>query len=168
LASGEAAARRIIAEADHLKRAFGLPRATSDKRDDAMAGLLLGFAYPDRIGMKRKGGHAASAGGSGALAENGGAYTLSNGRGAVLPRLQPLSAGAFLAAADLEDTGTDSRIRLAAAFDASWFEAHYADRVETERAVRWDRQAGAVRARMIERFGALVLRETVLQSPDPE
>ncbi|EXX84764.1 ATP-dependent helicase, partial [Paenibacillus darwinianus] len=80
-----AGARAALAEAAQLKRRFGLPAGVSDGGDDERSGLLLAFAYPDRIGMKRR------TGGRGAAVGGGGAYQLSGGRGAVLPRMQPLS-----------------------------------------------------------------------------
>jgi ATP-dependent helicase HrpB len=153
----ESAARRAAAEAAHLKRQFGVP-ADADP-DDRLTGLLLGFAYPDRIGMRRS----AASGAMGAAA-----YTLAIGRGAALPAGSPLAAKAFIVAAELDDAGADSRIRLAAPFDAAWLERHFADRIREERSVAWDRQTGAVRARRILRFGALILKETALTDAEPE
>ena len=152
----ESAARRAAAEAAHLKRRFGVPE--HEKPDDRVAGLLLGFAYPDRIGMRRT----TTEPGSGA------AYTLAIGRGAALPTGSPLAAEPFIVAAELDDAGADSRIRLAAPFDAAWFAEHFAGQIREERSVAWARQSGAVRARRLTRFGALVLKETALDKPEPE
>jgi ATP-dependent helicase HrpB len=153
----ESAARRAAAEAAHLKRRFGVSDQASP--DDRFIGLLLGFAYPDRIGMRRS----TSAGQGGETA-----YTLAIGRGAALPAGSPLAAEPFIVAAELDDAGADSRIRLAAPFDASWFAEYFADRMREERAIEWDRQSGAVRARRLVRFGALVLKEAPLDRPEPE
>jgi len=152
----ESAARRAAAEAAHLKRQFGVPE--HERPDDRFAGLLLGFAYPDRIGLRRNSGTPGS----------GAAFTLAVGRGAALPAGSPLASEPFIVAAELDDAGADSRIRLAAPFDASWFEAHFADKVREEKSVAWDRQSGTVRARRLVRFGALVLKETALDKPEPE
>ncbi|HUC91259.1 MAG TPA: ATP-dependent helicase HrpB [Paenibacillus sp.] len=176
-----AGARAALAEAALLKRTFGLPAGVSDGCDDDRSGLLLAFAYPDRIGMKRKtggsgtvgvggGGRGAdiSGGGVGASSGGGGAYQLSGGRGAVLPRLQPLSGADFIVAAELDDAGTDSRIRLAAAVELAELERHMADRFIEERSVFWDREAQAVRARHYVRLGALTIKETMGVKPSPE
>ena len=152
----ESAARRAAAEAARLKRQFGIP---ADARpDDRLIGLLLGFAYPDRIGMRR--------GTPGPAGEA--AYTLAVGRGAVLPAGTPLAAETFIVAAELDDAGADSRIRLAAPFDASWFAEHFADRIREERVIEWDRQSETVRAKRMTRFGAIVLKETALDGAEPE
>ncbi|OUM96571.1 MAG: ATP-dependent helicase HrpB [Thermobacillus sp. ZCTH02-B1] len=152
----ESAARRAAAEADRLKRQFGIP---ADARpDDRLVGLLLGFAYPDRIGMRR--------GAHNPAGET--AYTLAVGRGAVLPAGSPLAAEPSIVAVELDDAGIDSRIRLAAPFHASWLTEHFADRIREERVIEWDRQAEAVRARRLVRFGAIVLKEAALDGAEPE
>jgi ATP-dependent helicase HrpB len=152
----ESAARRAAAEAAHLKRRFGIPADAAP--DDRLAGLLLGFAYPDRIGMRRT-----TASGQ----ANTAAYTLAIGRGAALPAGSPLAAKAFIVAAELDDEGADSRIRLAAPFDAAWLAEHFADRIREERSVAWDRQTGSVKARRLVRFGALILKESAPDKPEP-
>lgn len=157
----ESAARRAAAEAARLRRQFGVADESgvnAAEADDRLAGLLLGFAYPDRIGMRR----------TASAADGGAAYTLAIGRGAMLPAGSPLAAEPFIVAAELDDSGQDSRIRLAASFDPAWLEEYYADQIRIERTVDWDRQAGAVRARQRVRFGALMLKETTLAQPKPE
>ena len=153
----ESAARRAAAEAAHLMRQFGIPEGAAP--DDRLIGLLLGFAYPDRIGMRRN----ALPGPS-----NDAAYTLAIGRGAALPASSPLAREPFIVAAELDDAGADSRIRLAAPFEEAWFAEHFAGQIREERSVEWDRQSGAVKARKLTRFGALILKEAPLDDAGPE
>ncbi|MFL5539766.1 MAG: ATP-dependent helicase C-terminal domain-containing protein, partial [Longimicrobiaceae bacterium] len=47
-------------------------------------------------------------------------------------------------------------------------ERNFGEQVVREEVVAWDAAAGAVRARRVERLGALVLREAPLADPDPE
>ncbi|MFF2089133.1 ATP-dependent helicase HrpB [Paenibacillus sp. NPDC058174] len=115
-------------------------------------GLLLAFAFPDRIAQRR----------------NDGRYLLANGRGAALPELQPLSRAAYLVAAELDDSGTESRIRLAAMLQAEQLQLAAGEQIEVQDSVEWDASAGAVRARRRQRLGALVLKEGPLPQPHPE
>ena len=48
----ESGCRRITAEAGHLKRLFGISPA--GREDIERSGLLLAFAYPDRIAQRRE------------------------------------------------------------------------------------------------------------------
>jgi ATP-dependent helicase HrpB len=61
----------------------------------------------------------------------------------------------------------ESRIALAAPVAATDLEAEFADQIERAGEVAWDAAAGAVRARRVDRLGALVLRERSEPSPAP-
>ncbi len=145
------AARRALAEAHHLRRRLGIPAAEADP--DA-TGLLLAFAYPERIAQRRPG--------------PGGRFLLRNGRGAVLTGPQALGEAPYLVAAELDGQGRESRVFLASPLEQAELEAHFAGEIEREVSVAWEPEAQAVRARVRERLGALVLREGPLADPDPE
>lgn len=145
-----AACRRAIAEADLWRRTMQLPE--SARPDSDCCGMLLSLAYPDRIAARRSDGR----------------YLLSNGRGAILPAHQPISGADYLAAAELDDQGTESRIVLAAPVELRDLETTCSDRIVEEEAVEWDRTAQAVRARKRKRLGALVLIESPLPQPSRE
>jgi ATP-dependent helicase HrpB len=146
-----AALHRVSAEARDLRRHLGASPADAD---DDEAGVLLALAYPDRIAQRRPGG--------------GARYLLRNGRGAAFPEPQSLSDRPYLVAAELDDAGREGRILIAAPVDLADVERHFAGQVVTEESVAWDEAAGAVRARRVERLGALVLHEAPLAEPDPE
>jgi ATP-dependent helicase HrpB len=145
-----AARRRVLTEARHYQRQFGMTTAASG--DEEATGLLLAFAYPDRIAQRRGTSR----------------FLLRNGRGAALGGVQALSDAPYLVAAELDDVGPESRIFLAAPVAMAELERHCKDQILQEDVIAWDRQAGAVRARRRERLGALVLREAPLAEPDPE
>ncbi|HEU4558946.1 MAG TPA: ATP-dependent helicase HrpB [Longimicrobium sp.] len=146
-----AALHRVTAEAKDLRRHLG---ASALDADDDAAGVLLAFAYPDRIAQRRPGG--------------GARYLLRNGRGAAFPEPQSLSEQPYLVAAELDDAGREGRILIAAPVELAEIERHFADQVATDESVAWDDAAGAVRARRVERLGALVLHEAPLADADPE
>ncbi|KEO84866.1 ATP-dependent helicase HrpB [Tumebacillus flagellatus] len=140
--------RRILAEAGQWKRGLDLKQSTHTED----VGLLLAFAYPDRIAQRRPNGR----------------YLLANGRGAVLPTLQNLSSEPYLVAAELDDQGSESRIDLAAPLDLETLKQHFAAQISDEHLVEWDSSTQSVKARKRERFGALILRESQLHDPSPE
>ncbi|WNR42147.1 ATP-dependent helicase HrpB [Paenibacillus roseipurpureus] len=152
--SGEARAdvdvglcRRITAEANILMQSLGV--RPSDCSAEA-SGLLLAFAYPDRVAQRRSAGR----------------FTLSNGRGAVLQELQPLSQERYLVAAELDDNGVDSRIFLAAPLSEEELFSVFHQQIRKEQAVEWEGATGSVKA--IERWllGALTLKERPIHEPD--
>lgn len=150
LAVDRAGLRRALAEAGHWRRRLGIATAASDA---GAAGLLLALAYPDRLAQRRPGAV--------------GRYLLRNGRGAMLPAVQPLAGAEYLVAAELDGRGRESRIYLAAPVELAEVEELLADRIESADRIAWDPAARAVRARRQVRLGALVLREAPLPDADP-
>jgi ATP-dependent helicase HrpB len=127
--------------------------------DGGPLGLILAFAYPDRIAQRR-----ASRDGDGIHA---GRFLLRNGVGAALPSPQALSAAPYVVVADLGGQPPEHRIFLAAPLTLEEIEAHLTSQIEHEHVVSWDADAGAVRARDRERLGVLILRERAAATPDP-
>jgi ATP-dependent helicase HrpB len=116
--------------------------------DDAATGLLLAFAYPDRIGRARS-------------AESG-RYLLSGGRGAALSQSTALARSEFLVAAELDAGEREARILRAAPLDRRLLEAHFASAIVSREEIRWDERTAAIVARRVHELGALVLDERPL------
>ena len=112
---------------------------------DGDTGVLLAFAYPDRIGRRRSGGD--------------GRYTLANGRGATFAEAQSLARREFIVAVDLDDRERDARILLAAAIERAALFTHFADRIRRRESVEWSTREQGVLARRILELDALVLEE---------
>ncbi|HET7456367.1 MAG TPA: ATP-dependent helicase HrpB [Gemmatimonadaceae bacterium] len=149
--------RRVREAALHLRQRLGVPRtepALRDAGDADSCGLLLAFAYPDRIAQRRAG--------------DGGRFLLRNGGGAGFPSPQPLASSAYVVAAELDGQARESRIFLAAPITIEEIEEHFGDQAERETVVEYDAEVEAVRARERRRLGALVLRDAPLRDPDPE
>jgi ATP-dependent helicase HrpB len=143
--------RRVRAEAEQLMRQLRIPR---EDRDEEAAGLLLAFAYPDRIAQQRHG--------------QPGRFLLRNGLGAAFPSPQSLSASELLVAAEVDGQRPESRIFLAAPLTLVELEDHFGSQIESETIVAWDREAQTVVTRRRERLGALVLRDAPLRDADPD
>ncbi|HWJ23073.1 MAG TPA: ATP-dependent helicase HrpB, partial [Gemmatimonadaceae bacterium] len=144
--------RRVREAARHLRQRLGV----RDERvtDTDACGLLVAFAYPDRVAQRRAGA--------------GGRFLLRNGAGAHFPSPQPLAESAYVVAAELDGQARDARVFLAAPIALEEIEAHFGEQVEREAVVEFDAEVGAVRARERERLGAIVLRDAPLRDPDPE
>ena len=117
------------------------------------AGLLLALAYPDRVAQRR--GVA-------------GRFLLRNGRGATLSSSDPLAQAEWIVAAQLDDSGRESRIYLAAALDPAELLAHAAEQVETVEEIQWNDATQSVVARRRTVLGALLLAESALTRPDSD
>jgi ATP-dependent helicase HrpB len=142
--------RRALAEA--LKWKQMLKVRAEETGDVDHCGLLLAFAYPDRIAQFRSAGR----------------FLMSNGRGAKFSEMQPLANSPYLVAAELDDQGAESRIFLAAPVDLADLEVHCSDLIRTESVIYWDRAAQTVQARKHARLGALMLKDVPLANPDLE
>ena len=120
---------------------------------EQLAGLLLSFAFPDRIAQQR-----------------GQGYLLANGTGAVLPPDDALSHSPYLVVADLRLFGKDAQISSACTFSLDELHSHWQPQLETERHFAFDEQNGRFIAEQRLRFGALVLKRqnisTALSSAD--
>ncbi|MCU0620852.1 MAG: hypothetical protein MUC69_05035, partial [Gemmatimonadales bacterium] len=138
---------RARTHAAHLRRSLRVAAAP----DPAEAGALLALAYPDRIAQRRGEGRR---------------YLLRNGRGAALATDQALAREPWLAVAELDGTGAESRILLAAPLDRGDLERCAATQLTVADEVAWDEAHQAVRARRVTRLGALVLGDAPLRDPD--
>jgi len=138
----EQLARRIARRAP----SGGAAAATPDESE--AVGLLLAFAYPDRIGRSRG---------------EGGRYVLSGGRGAALPGPSALARSEYLAVAALDAGEREARIQLAAPLSLPLLLQHFGGLVEETTRVEWDPRSETVAARRIHRLGQLVLEDEPLR-----
>jgi ATP-dependent helicase HrpB len=133
------------------QRDFAPPaRDTADIHE--ATGILLAWAYPDRIARARG---------------DGGRYLLANGRGAHFGEPQALAKSQIIVAAELDGAEREARIFLAAPISLEDLEKHFAALITETVEIRWDEREQAVRARRERRLGALLLRSSELRDPDP-
>jgi ATP-dependent helicase HrpB len=141
---------RARLEAKEWRRRLG---ASDTPVDETEAGLLAALAYPDRIAQRRPG--------------QPGRFLLRNGRGALLSVSQPLARAEWLVAIELDDTGSESRVRMAAPLDAGDLDELLAGQVMESEEIAWSPDTG-LSARRVRRLGAIVLDERPILAPDPE
>jgi len=135
--------------ARRLPRDAKTARASAIERDQAV-GVLLAFAYPDRIGRARDGNES-------------GRYLLSQGRGASLPGPSALARSEFIVAAEIDAGEREAKLYLAAPLERALLERHFGSLIDEHDEVAWDSRSGAVVARHVRRLGALVLEEKPLR-----
>jgi len=124
------------------------PAGPAVGHDDAV-GLLLAFAYPDRIALRRAGEQPR--------------YLLAQGRGAVLPAPSALGRSELIVAAELDAGEREARVYLAAPIERALLDAHLAMLMTEADEVTWDSRNAAVVARRVRRLGAIVLEERALR-----
>jgi ATP-dependent helicase HrpB len=139
------AAKDLMRQAEDANPA-SRPRASGYGGDDV--GVVLAFAYPDRIGRRRPGAE--------------GRFTLANGRGAHFAEPQGLAKQELIVAVDLDDRERDARILLAAPLTRADIEEHLPERLRREESVEWSSREQAVIARRTLQLDAIVLEERPL------
>lgn len=127
-----------------------VPRDGADSHE--ATGILLAWAYPDRIGQRRG---------------ESGRYLLANGRGAHFGEPQALAKAEFVVAAELDGAERDARIFLAAPIGLKDLEKHFSGLIHSIAEIRWDERDQSIRAQLDRRLGALLLESTEIPDPDP-
>ena len=141
--------QRVREAAKQLRRSLKIA-ASEDSVEEA--GLLLAFAYPDRIAQRRGAGQGLQ-------------YRLSNGRGAFFPQPEALATEDMLVVAELDGEKRDARIFLAAPVAQAEIEEQFADQIITTEAVQWDSREQVVTARRQRKLGELLLKDEALKQP---
>ena len=134
----------IRATARQWQQQLRCAAAPEDSTDLSMAGVLLAFAYPDRIARRRRG--------------RDNRFLMSNGRGAVFTGAEPLAAADTIVAAHL-DGSTEARIYLAARLDHEQLLTYHAALVTAVTCIDWNEREQCVQARRQQRIGELVLTD---------
>jgi ATP-dependent helicase HrpB len=129
-------------------------RNTASAQDLDRTGLLLAYAYPDRIAQQRSAGDAR--------------YLLASGRGVSLPRHEHRIRPPYLVAASLDAGETEGTIHLAAAVELDALREHLGKQFRTEEVIRWDAQQKQIIAHREERLGQLLINRGAIPDPDPE
>ena len=137
---------RIRDEAKRLSRALRGDKAPLAVVAPPLSlGQLAALAYPDRIGLRRKG--------------DAPRWVLSGGTGAVMEAGLPLSAARLMVATDLDGDPREATVRQAVAITEPDLRALYYADITWQSVCEWSRREARVLAREQERFGALVLAD---------
>jgi ATP-dependent helicase HrpB len=117
-----------------------------DAEGELTTGVMLAFAFPDRVARNR----------------GNGSFVLANGRGAAVEQTSSLARAPYIAVGELTGTAAAGRILLAAPITQAEIESHFADQIETADEISFDRSALALRARRKRTLHAITLSEAPL------
>jgi ATP-dependent helicase HrpB len=126
------------------------PKAQTTLSPAKMAAL----AYPDRIGLRRKG--------------DAPRYVLSGGKGAVLPDGDGLGQMRLIVVTDTDGNPQEARIRQVIALSDAELRGLYGDQIVWQNRCTWSKRHRRIEARAQECFGALVLEDRIWRDPDPQ
>ncbi|MEU6726025.1 ATP-dependent helicase HrpB [Nonomuraea wenchangensis] len=149
---GAGFAARWREETRRLRRTAS-PGTSDDASDDAVAGLVVALAFPERVARRR-----------------GGGYLMASGTQALLPDGSRLQSAPWLAVAvaDRPTGAASARVRQAVAIDEEI--ARLAHPVTYEDEVEWrvppGGRRGDVVARTVERLGAIKLSAAPIEGAD--
>lgn len=147
------ACTRVRKQAEQWRRQLRLSDRDTATHTDR-GGVLLAYAYPDRIAQRRPGDEPR--------------YLLANGRGAFFAQHESLSAAEYIVAAHLDGAQKEARIFLAVAITRAELEAHFADLIATRDIIEWDSRNECVQSRRQRHLGALILDDAPLSAADTQ
>ncbi len=143
------ACKRVLTTASGFSKKLNASN-TSQKNSADMIGVLLGFAYPDRIAKCRD--------------VKNSRYVLSGGKGAKLNIEDELFGEPYLVIADLDAAQTNARIYTAASISEAQIEKYFSGLIVTERQTKWNEVTERVEARERTKLGAIILGERPVQN----
>ncbi len=151
-----AEAKRLAAAARGLGAADPPPPSPSDQEGSRNSGghslaEMAALAYPDRIGLRRKG--------------EAPRWVLSGGKGAAMAAGLALSGARLIVATDLDGDAREASVRQAVAISEAEVRGLYAGRIRWETVCEWSKREGRVLTRRQERLGALVLDDRHWEAP---
>jgi ATP-dependent helicase HrpB len=125
------------------------PQGGGERRDahspdeELSTGVMLAFAFPDRVAKNR----------------GNGSFVLANGRGAGVEQTAALARAPYIAVGELTGTAASGRILLAAPITQEEIEQRFADQIESTEEISFDRGAMGLRARRKRTLHAITLAE---------
>jgi ATP-dependent helicase HrpB len=146
--SQRASSARALAQrwASQVAATEGQPKEDTRADTSPSTGVILAFAFPDRVARNR----------------GNGSFVLANGRGAAVEQTSALARASYIAVAELTGTAAQGRILLAAPITLAEIEQHFADQIESAIEISFDRGALALRARRRKTLHAITLSESPL------
>jgi ATP-dependent helicase HrpB len=144
-----AAAERIRTEAKRLERLVS--RASQAAIEPAE---MVALAYPDRIGLRRKG--------------DAPRYQLSGGKGAVMDSGDPLAGARLIVASDVDGNPREARVRLAIPITESALRSLFDDQIGWAEVCEWSKRERRVIARQQEKLGVIALDDRIWKDVPPD
>jgi len=142
--------KRILQTADdffrRVKQCTTSP-LNKDRPDANYSGVLLAYAYPDRIAKQRNANQAR--------------YLLSNGKGAVIPPFLQQHLHEYLVVANLDAKQGEACIYLAADISAEQLQEYFSEHIQREEHVEWNESAQRAEVKQTSRMDKIILQESI-------
>jgi len=147
--------KRIIQTADDFFRRLNhcsKSKIRKERHESNFSGVLLAYAYPDRIAKRRNGNEAR--------------YLLSNGKGAVIPPFLQQHLHEYLVVANLDANVNKNQgeacIYLAADISAEQLQEYFSENIQHQERVEWNDVAQRVEVKQTSSIGKIVLQESMI------
>ncbi|MBR9893409.1 ATP-dependent helicase HrpB [bacterium] len=140
---------RIRSEAKRLRA-----RAKGGHDETMSPATMAALAYPDRIGLRRKG--------------DAPRFQLSGGKGAMLDAADPLAAARLIVVTDTDGNPREARIRQATQITESELRGLFPDQIRWHDLCEWSKRERRVLARQQERLGAIALDDRLWKDAPPD
>jgi len=129
-------------QSSHGEKSVGAPQGGGE----LSTGVMLAFAFPDRVARNR----------------GNGSFVLANGRGAAVDQASALARTPYIAVGELTGTAAKGRILLAAQLAMEDIERHFAADIDARDEIAFDRDAMGLRGRRRRSLHAITLSEAPL------
>lgn len=120
--------------------------------DHSYSGVLLAFAYPDRIARQRR--------------KNEARYLLITGKGAMIPEFLQHNLPEYLVIAQLDAKHGEASIYLASDIKVSQLEDFFHDQIKHSETISWNETLQRVEAKQTAAMGKIILQETLTTPED--
>lgn len=148
-----ASLERIKQETKRLRQIVGKTSQHSVNQRQFSPAEMAALAYPDRIGLRRKGDAAR--------------FQLSGGKGAVLDDGDPLATQRLIVVTDTDGNPREARIRQATAISLAEVRRLFEDQIQWHDSCVWSKRDRRVVARQQEKLGAIALDDRIWKdAPD--
>ncbi|MFK5986009.1 MAG: ATP-dependent helicase HrpB [Pseudomonadota bacterium] len=134
---------------NNSKNKTAIKKSTENSFDQNMVGVLLAFAYPDRIAKLRNNKEQR--------------YLLSNNKGAYFSHQDLLSSQTFLVIPSLNEQAKkqsrEARIFLASEISQQQIESYFADQIKQQDSILWNKNLQKVDCLSRKKLGSIILTE---------
>ena len=138
---------RVIQQANRLAQHMNL-RFSTNSLELSKAGLLLAYAYPERVAMARS---------------SHGDYICVNGKGASVHEQDALATESFIVIAQASQRDNQLHVRLASQLSLVEITEVFAEQVKQQDIAKFDNKSGRIITRRQTSLGAIVLTEKPLK-----
>jgi len=148
--------KRIIQTADDFYKRLKpyIKTLSNEHLKDDLSGVLLAYAYPERIAKQRK--------------RNDSRYLLSNGKGATIPPHLQHQLHAFLAIANLDAKTSEASVYLAAEITEQQLHDYFPEQLQQNENIEWNEAQQRAEARQSTSIGKIILQQKIISPENKE